>query len=110
MKRTEYKFSVSHAAAATPQRDALRNEVAKLVKVPKDRVVIERVHAKFGIARSEGVAAAYESADALKAVVREHILIRNGLKEKPVKGPPGAPAEAPAAALPAPTPPAEPKA
>lgn len=110
LKRTEYRFSVSHAEAATPQRDALRTEVAKLVKVPKDRVVIERVHARFGIARSEGVAAAYETADALKAVVRSHILVRNGLKEKPVKGPAAPAAEAPAAPPPPPSPPAETKA
>jgi small subunit ribosomal protein S24e len=110
MKRTEYRFSVSHAAAATPQRDALRSEVAKLVKVPKERVVIERVHARFGIARSEGVAAAYETTEALKAVVREHILIRNGLKEKAVKGP-AVPAPEPTPATPpAAAPPAETKA
>ncbi|MCI4345055.1 MAG: 30S ribosomal protein S24e [Thermoplasmata archaeon] len=111
LKRTEYRFSVSHAEAATPQRDALRSEVAKLVKVPKERVVIERVRARFGIARSEGVAAAYETTEALKAVVRSHILVRNGLKEKPVKGPAAPAAEAPAAAAaPAAAPPAESKA
>jgi ribosomal protein S24E len=110
MKRTEYRFTVAHAAAATPQRDALRSEVAKLVKVPKERVVIERVHARFGIARSEGFAAAYETTDALKAVVREHILIRNGLKEKAVKGPAAPAVEAAPAAPPAAPPPAEKKA
>jgi ribosomal protein S24E len=95
LKRTEYRFQVSHATTATPPRDQVRNELAKLVKVPKERVIIERMHARFGIATTEGVAATYETAEALKVVVRDHIQVRNGLKEKPVKGP-AAPVAAPA--------------
>jgi small subunit ribosomal protein S24e len=109
LQRTEYTFEVSHPTAATPTRDAVRTELAKLVKVPKDRLIIERMHAKFGTATTVGLAAGYQNAEMLKKVVREHILIRNGLKEKPVKGP-AAPAEpaAPAPAAPAPaTPPAK---
>jgi small subunit ribosomal protein S24e len=109
LKRVEYRFEVDHATAATPTRDAVRTEVAKAVKVPKDRVIIERMRANFGVARSRGDAVAYQSVDALKAVVRDHILVRNGLKEKPVKGPPGAaPAPEPPKAPKAETPPAEP--
>lgn len=98
LKRTEYRFEVAHATSATPSRDAVRTELAKAVHAPKDRVIIERMNARFGAARSVGFAAAYQSADAAKAIVREHILVRNGLKEKAAKGAPGA---APAAAEPA---------
>jgi len=120
MKRHELRFEVAHATAATPSRDAVRGELSKLVKAPKERVIIERMHARYGTAVTRGDAVVYESADAAKAIVRSHILVRNGLKEKPAKGPaapaaetvpaaptaPAAPA-APAAAPPAPA--AEPK-
>jgi small subunit ribosomal protein S24e len=89
LKRTEYRFEVGHATAATPTRDSVRAELAKVLKSPKDRIIVEKMNARFGTARSEGFAAAYQSADALNAVVREHILIRNGLKEKAVKALPG---------------------
>jgi len=110
MKRHELRFEVEHATAATPSRDAVRGELSKLVKAPKDRVIIERMHARYGTAVTRGDAVVYETADAAKSVVREHILVRNGLKEKVVKGPAPAAAEpaAPAAAPAAPAKPAAP--
>ncbi len=101
MKRHELRFEVAHATAATPSRDAVRGELSKLVKAPKDRVIIERMNARYGTAVTRGDALVYETADAAKAIVRDHILIRNGLKEKPVKGPPPAAAEPAAPAAPA---------
>ena len=59
--------------------------------------MIERMHAKFGTPMSVGEAAAYSSKDAALATEREHILIRNGLKEKPKPATPGSEPEAAAA-------------
>lgn len=87
LKRTEYRFEIDHATAATPTRDSVRVELAKALKAPKERVVIEQMHAKFGIARSHGEAMVYDSTDAAKATVRTHILVRNGLVEKASKTP-----------------------
>jgi ribosomal protein S24E len=95
LKRHEYRFEVAHATAATPTRDAVRGELAKLVKASKDRVVIERMRARYGTAVTRGDAMVYETVDAAKSTEREHILIRNGLKEKVAKGPAPAAAEAP---------------
>jgi small subunit ribosomal protein S24e len=95
LKRIEYRFEIGHGTAATPTRDNVRTEFAKLVKVPKDRVIIERMNAKFGMAKSEGVAATYQTVEIAKSIVRDHILVRNGLKEKAVKAAPGAAAETP---------------
>jgi small subunit ribosomal protein S24e len=99
MRRHELRFEVAHATAATPSRDAVRGELSKLVQAPKDRVIIERMHARYGTAVTRGDAMVYDSAEAVKAIVRGHILVRNGLKEKPTKGaaPAAAPAPAPAA-------------
>jgi small subunit ribosomal protein S24e len=98
LHRREYSFEVSHATAATPRRDEVRGEFAKLTKAPKDRVIIERMQARYGTATSRGEAIVYETAEAAKTTERSHILVRNGLKEKTVKG----------AAPPAEAPPAEP--
>jgi small subunit ribosomal protein S24e len=99
LKRHEYRFEIAHATAATPTRDSVRGELSKLVKAPKDRVVIERMRARYGTAVSRGDAAVYETADAAKAITRSHILIRNGLKEKEAKpgATPAEPTPAPAA-------------
>jgi small subunit ribosomal protein S24e len=97
LKRVEYRFEMSHPTAATPKRDEVRQELASQLKVPKERIVVERMHAKFGTPMSVGEAAAYASKDAALATVREHILIRNGLKEKAKPAVPGAEPEAPAA-------------
>ena len=110
LHRREFRFEIAHATVATPKREEVRGEFAKLVKAPKDRVIIERMHARYGTAVTRGDAVVYETADAAKSVVREHILVRNGLKEKVVKGPAPAAAEpaAPAAAPAAPAKPAAP--
>jgi ribosomal protein S24E len=107
MHRKEYSFEVDHAGAATPPRAEVRKELAKLVKVPAERLVIERMNARFGTAKTRGEAMAYATKEAVDVTVREHILIRNGLREKAVPTPPAAGGEAPA---PAEAPKEEPKA
>ena len=97
--RTEYVFEVAHPEGPTPKRDDVRKLLAEVLKVPKDRLILERMRARFGMQRSRGVAHAYDTKESVMKVVREHILIRNGLKAKPQTGPGGAPA--PAAAAPA---------
>jgi len=101
LKRREYHFEVAHATAATPTRDSVRSEIAKLVSAPKDRVVVERMRARFGTAVTRGEALVYESAEAAKKISRAHILVRNGLKEKVAKGAAPAAAAAPPAEAPA---------
>jgi len=95
LKRHELRFEVAHATAATPTRDTVRTELAKAVHAPKDRVIIERMHPRFGTAVTRGEANIYDSAEAAKTISRDHILIRNGLKEKEAKAA-GAPAAEPA--------------
>jgi small subunit ribosomal protein S24e len=105
MHRHEYRFEIAHATSATPSRDEVRGELSKIVKAPKDRVIIERMRARYGTAVTRGDALVYESAEAAKATSRAHILVRNGLKERVAKTPAAAAEPAPPAA---PTTPAEP--
>jgi small subunit ribosomal protein S24e len=96
LKRHELRFEVAHATAATPTRELVRTELAKAVHASKDRVIIERMHPRFGTALTRGEANVYDNAQAALSITREHILVRNGLKEKVVKGtPPASPTPAP---------------
>ncbi|HYA10825.1 MAG TPA: hypothetical protein VEH10_04040 [Thermoplasmata archaeon] len=113
LKRHELRFEVAHATAATPNRDSVRTELAKAVHAPKDRVIIERMNPRFGTAITRGEANIYDSAEAAKSITREHILVRNGLKEKATKAPVAESAAAPSPEAPkaeAPVAPAEPAA
>jgi ribosomal protein S24E len=101
LKRTEYRFEIVHAEAATPTRDQVRGELSKQLKVPKERLIVERMHARFGAPMTRGEALAYADPKSALAISREHILIRNGLKEKAVPAAPGAAPAAPAAPAPA---------
>ena len=92
LKRHEYRFEIAHATAATPTRDSVRGELSKLFRAPKDRVIVERMRARYGTAVTRGDALVYESAEAALATERAHILVRNRLKEKVAKG--AVPAEA----------------
>ena len=100
MHRKEYTFEVDHAGGPTPPRADVRKELAKLVKVPADRLIIERMNARFGTAKTRGEAMAYATKEAVDVTVREHILIRNGLREKAAPAAPAPGGEAPAPAAP----------
>ena len=96
LKRHEVRFEVTHATRATPSREEVRGELSKIVHAPKDRVIVERMAARYGTAVTRGEALVYETLDAAKSTEREHILVRHGLTEKGTQG--GAPeAEAPKA-------------
>jgi ribosomal protein S24E len=97
LQRIEYQFEILHTAAATPSLEEVRGELSKQLKVSKDRLVVERMNARFGTPRTQGEALAYKNADAVKRISREHILLRNKLKEKAAAAPPGATTEGPAA-------------
>lgn len=105
LKRVEVQFEVDHAGASTPRRAEVAGELAKQLKVPKERLVVESMHARFGLAQSRGEALVYANAESRDRVTREHILIRNGLREKKAAGP--APTEAPASEAPAAAPKSE---
>ncbi len=98
LKRSEVQFAVNHASKPTPTRAEVRAALAQTLNVPSDRIVIERMAAKFGTARTVGEAMVYETKDVALEVVREHILLRNGLKTKAAK-----PGSESAAAAPAPS-------
>ncbi|MHA1589908.1 MAG: 30S ribosomal protein S24e [Candidatus Njordarchaeales archaeon] len=81
--RTEYKFKVVHEAQGTPSRKVIRENIAKLLNVPADLVVIRSIKTPFGVNESIVEAFVYEEKDKMLKIEPKHILIRNELlKEK----------------------------
>ncbi|MCK4444635.1 MAG: hypothetical protein KAW09_08835 [Thermoplasmata archaeon] len=89
LKRVEIQFKIVHHGEGTPPRDTIREEIAKLAKAPKDRVVIDHVNSQFGRPHSLGYAKIYDSKEDALEFERKHILGRNELikleKKKKVK-------------------------
>jgi small subunit ribosomal protein S24e len=79
LDRVEIEFCTRHPNEATPTRDVLKEEIAKIAKAKKDLVIIDGVHSEFGKPETKGYAKVYKSKETALSVERKHILIRNGL-------------------------------
>lgn len=93
--RVEVRFKATHGKEKTPQRDQVREALAKALGHAKDSIVVGEMHSAFGLASTQGYAKVYGNVDAAKKLEPHHIQLRNKLPgvEKKVKA-----AAAPAAA------------
>jgi small subunit ribosomal protein S24e len=108
LDRTEVKFKAVHMKEGTPQREAVREKLAAMLKATKERVIVDSMDSEFGKTETIGYAKVYKNKDSAMKYEREHVLVRNKLKEKvKVEKKAAAPKPAPAAAAPAAAKPAE---
>ena len=102
LKRVEIKFQATHPNEATPNRDNLRQEIAKSLSAKKEHVILDWVRSDFGRTRTVGYAKVYKSKEDALRIERKPILVRMGLvaaevrEKKEKKAPPAK--EAPKAA------------
>ncbi|UCD92643.1 MAG: 30S ribosomal protein S24e [Methanobacteriota archaeon] len=89
LKRIELEFKIVHHGEGTPTRDTVREEIAKLAKAPKERVIIDHMNSQFGKLETQGYAKVYESKEDALEIERKYVLGRNKLitleKKKKVK-------------------------
>ncbi len=78
--RREVKFSVTHNLG-TPSRDEIKGKIAAYMNSKAELVIIERMHSVFGLRETRGYAKIYETAERMKSVETEHIVLRNAKKE-----------------------------
>ena len=97
LDRTEITFKAVHPKEGTPQREAVRDKLSALLKAPKERVIVDGMNSEFGKMETVGYAKVYKSKEAAMKFEREHVLVRNKLKER-VKVEKKAATKAPAAA------------
>ncbi|HEX17221.1 MAG: 30S ribosomal protein S24e [Thermoplasmata archaeon] len=81
LNRTEIRFRVKHEGEKTPEREIVREDIARLLKVKKDLVVIDHIRPSFGIAVSSGYAKIYKSIEDAKRIEPSYILKRNKIGE-----------------------------
>jgi len=82
LDRTEVTFKASHAKEGTPQREAVREKLASMLKATKERVIVDCMDSEFGKTETFGYAKVYKSKESAMKFEREHVLVRNKLKEK----------------------------
>ncbi len=106
LDRTEVTFKATHANEGTPQRETVREKLASMLKATKERVIVDSMDSEFGKMETVGYAKVYKTKEAAMKFEREHVLVRNKLKEKvkvekkaaaapPAPKPAAAPAKAP---------------
>jgi len=101
LDRTEVNFKAMHPKEGTPQREAVREKLASIMKATKDRVIVDSMDSEFGKMETVGYAKVYKTKEAAMKFEREYVLVRNKLKEKvkvekkaAATPPPGKPAAA----------------
>jgi len=82
LDRTEVNFRAMHPMEGTPQREAVREKLATMMKATKDRVIVDSMDSEFGKMETVGYAKVYKTKEAAMKFEREYVLIRNKLKEK----------------------------
>jgi len=82
LDRTEVNFKAMHPKEGTPQREAVREKLATMMKATKDRVIVDSMDSEFGKMETVGYAKVYKTKEAAMKFEREYVLVRNKLKEK----------------------------
>lgn len=80
--RLEVNFKVSHPKEITPGRKEVRDEMATLLKVKKDTIVIDNMKPEFGKPETIGYAKVYKSKDDALQMETNAVLKRNALLEE----------------------------
>ncbi|UCF07416.1 MAG: 30S ribosomal protein S24e [Thermoplasmata archaeon] len=82
LERMEVNFKVTHPAEVTPNRKDVRDGIAEELKVPKDRIVIDRMNSEFGKPETVGYAKVYKKKKDAQEVETKAVLKRNNLLEE----------------------------
>ncbi len=80
--RLEVNFKVSHPKEITPARKHIREEIASLLKIKKDRIVIDNMKPEFGKPETIGYAKVYKTKDDALQMETNAVLKRNALLEE----------------------------
>jgi len=85
--RIEVEFRIKHPGESTPNRAAAREEVARIIKADKERVIIDHMSSEFGKSETVGYAKVYESKELMEEIEEEHLLKRHAFVKKKESAP-----------------------
>lgn len=91
-KRTEVEFKVEHTGAPTPKRLDVRAQLASLLGLSEELLVIDRFASTYGRQMASGIARVYGTREQLEAMEPKYLLKRGMPREakedKPVEAKP----------------------
>ncbi|MCU0852958.1 MAG: 30S ribosomal protein S24e, partial [Thermoplasmata archaeon] len=87
LDRTEVRFKASHAKEGTPQREAIREKLAGMLKAAKERVIVDAMESEFGKMETVGYAKVYKTQRMEDYKAKERIAKMSGRLVK-VENPP----------------------
>jgi small subunit ribosomal protein S24e len=82
LDRLEVNFKITHPKEITPKRKDVRDEIAALLKVKKDQIVIDHMNTEFGKPETIGYAKIYGSKEGAQKIETKAVLKRNYLLEE----------------------------
>ena len=85
LQRTEISFKADHTGGPTPKRSEVREQLAKLLGISEELVVIEKLASTHGQQIARGIARAYKDVEQLKRLEPEYLLIRGMPKAEATK-------------------------
>jgi Ribosomal protein S24E len=83
LNRKELDFTVEYEGP-TPSRADVRKKLAALLNKDVNLVMVQKMESEYGHQLAKGYAKVYESADRMKQIEPEHVLLRNTMPEEPV--------------------------
>lgn len=81
LKRVEVEFRIDHAGAPTPSRLEVKPQLASLLGVSEDLLVIERFTSSHGRQVATGIARVYSTREQLESMEPRYLLKRGQPKE-----------------------------
>jgi ribosomal protein S24E len=81
LNRTEIRFRIKYEKEPGISREKVREKLAASLSVPKELVIINKLHSEFGKPEISGYVKVYRTKEDAMANERKHILIRNKLIE-----------------------------
>lgn len=79
LDRTDVRFTILHPGEKTPQRDVVKNELAKALGAKAELTVVDQMRSVFGKGNTKGFAKVYQSVEKARYHERDYVLKRNKL-------------------------------
>jgi small subunit ribosomal protein S24e len=77
LDRTDVRFTIVHAGEKTPQRDVVKNELAKALGAKAELTIIDRMRSVYGRGTTRGQAKVYSNLEKARHHERNYIQKRN---------------------------------
>ena len=70
---------------STPSREEMVKEVAKKLKISKDKIIIKHVYSQFGTSKVKLIVHVYEDKDKIKTYEHKSLIEKHNFKKEEVK-------------------------